>query len=373
FQVANAGRNYFVNDGSLVGNEYTTAVGDNANDGKTAATPMASLAALLRAYDLDVNDTIYVDTGVYSLATNIVLGAEDSGVTIRGPVLPTHDAVLDRGNTNTSQRVFSFEGASDVTLEWLNVTGASDGILATDATGNDRIELRFMDIYNNTSSGVSLTSGHSDWVIHDNRIHNNGGYGVASGGGERLRIEANEVYGNGNRGIGVSGNAEANRALVIDNDVHDNATVGIDISSYVTARGNRVYNHNGLGDIGILSNNSSSLIEDNDAYDNATGIATGFQGDIVNNRAFDNVTGISSYWGDVSRNQVYSNSTGILDQGYSEIFNNLVYANTNRGIDVTYTHDAGQRVVYNNTVWQDTGDAIRVSATNNVRIRNNIL
>ena len=45
---------------------------------------MASLAALLAAYDLEPGDTIHVDTGTYALAGNIVIAAQDSGVTITG-------------------------------------------------------------------------------------------------------------------------------------------------------------------------------------------------------------------------------------------------------------------------------------------------
>src|SRR5690606_41292493 len=39
FLIANAGTAYYVNDGSLAGDEYTTAVGDNANSGKTPDAP----------------------------------------------------------------------------------------------------------------------------------------------------------------------------------------------------------------------------------------------------------------------------------------------------------------------------------------------
>ncbi|MCW5626409.1 MAG: right-handed parallel beta-helix repeat-containing protein, partial [Burkholderiales bacterium] len=373
FQIANAGTRYYVNDGSMVGNEYTTAAGDNANDGKTAATPMASLAALLRAYDLDAGDVIYVDTGVYDLATNIVLEAEDSGVTIRGPVLPTHDAVLDRGNTSSNAFGIVFAGASNVTLEYLNVTGGHHGILASGTAGNDNVTLRFVDVYNNSQHGVYITNGHGDWIIRDSRLHNNGSAGVNASSSERTRIEDNEVYGN-STGITASGGAEAERIIVSGNDVHDNASQGISASSYITVRGNRVYNHLGSGDIGIVSSSSASLVEDNDVFDNATGISTSSSGRIIGNRVFGNLgTGITSYTGLLAGNYVYSNSTGISDTGYSEIYNNLVYANTNFGIWVTYTHNAGARGVYNNTVWQDTGDAIRVVGTNNVRIRNNLL
>jgi len=39
---------------------------------------MASLNALLGAYDLDPGDTVYVDTGYYSLPANVRIRAQDS-------------------------------------------------------------------------------------------------------------------------------------------------------------------------------------------------------------------------------------------------------------------------------------------------------
>ena len=45
--------------------------GDNAHSGKSPDAPMASLAALLAAYDLGSGDVIYVDTGTYLLANSI--------------------------------------------------------------------------------------------------------------------------------------------------------------------------------------------------------------------------------------------------------------------------------------------------------------
>ena len=71
---------FYVNDGSLGGDEYTTAIGNDANDGLTAATPKASLRAILEAYDLDAGDVVFVDTGVYNLTTNIPITVQDSGV-----------------------------------------------------------------------------------------------------------------------------------------------------------------------------------------------------------------------------------------------------------------------------------------------------
>ena len=118
-------RTYYVNDASTAGDVFTTAAGNNANDGKSPATPMASLAALLAAYDLDAGDTIHVDTGTYALAGNIVLTAQDSGVTITGP--DSAATLLNRGTA--SGYVFALQNADDVTLENLSITGANHGDL----------------------------------------------------------------------------------------------------------------------------------------------------------------------------------------------------------------------------------------------------
>ncbi|MCC7081093.1 MAG: right-handed parallel beta-helix repeat-containing protein [Burkholderiales bacterium] len=372
FQIANAGKTYYVNDGSLAGDEYASAIGNNANDGKSAATPMASLAALLRAYDLDPGDVIHVDTGVYNLTTNIVLTAQDSGVTIRGPVLITHDAVLDRGNTGNTAMVFQFTGATDVTLESLNLTGGFEGIDVIGSTGNDRVTLRFMDIYSNADEGIELLTGHSDWFIADSRIHNNATKGIAGQNAERLRIERNEIYGN-DTGLLVTAGSAANQVLVLGNDVHDNAAIGISAGSNAVIRGNRVYNHGGSGDFGISVSAGTSLVEDNDVYVNATGISVTSGTPVTANRVYDNGVGIRSSGGIVSRNQVYSNSTGIVDASGSQVFGNLIYANTNVGLDIAGGHTAGARVAYSNTIWQDTGSAIRAATGSNHRLRDNVV
>jgi len=48
FSIGIVGHNYYVNDDSLAGDFYSTAVGDNANSGTTPADPMKSVNAVLR-------------------------------------------------------------------------------------------------------------------------------------------------------------------------------------------------------------------------------------------------------------------------------------------------------------------------------------
>ena len=81
--------------------QYTTAVGNDANSGKSPDQPMASLAALLRAYPIGPGDTIYVDTGNYVATSDAVLPAGDGGTTI--------DPALIIGPTNGGTVVINRE------------------------------------------------------------------------------------------------------------------------------------------------------------------------------------------------------------------------------------------------------------------------
>ena len=105
FLIASAGADYYVNDTSTDSDVLTTASGDNALSGKSPDRPMASLFALLAAYDLDLGDVIHVDTGTYRLVRNIVIAAPDGGVRNRrashrwrgvGPREPDEWGVRDR-------------------------------------------------------------------------------------------------------------------------------------------------------------------------------------------------------------------------------------------------------------------------------------
>ncbi|HDL77505.1 MAG TPA: hypothetical protein ENG36_01905, partial [Lentisphaerae bacterium] len=76
---AGSATDYFVNDASTNGDVYTTAPGSSTNDGLSAAQPLDSLQAIIDTYDLEPGDTVYVDTGNYSLSVPLSLGGADSG------------------------------------------------------------------------------------------------------------------------------------------------------------------------------------------------------------------------------------------------------------------------------------------------------
>jgi parallel beta-helix repeat protein len=123
--LANAGaQSYYVNDASTVGDVFCTGPGNDSNDGKTPATPVATLSGLLSRYTFHPEDTIYVDTGSYEIVKNITLGPQFSGVRILGAgprqVTPTSD-----GSSVLGDGPLAF---------WR--LGDAGGAAAADATGN---------------------------------------------------------------------------------------------------------------------------------------------------------------------------------------------------------------------------------------------
>src|SRR5262249_36600204 len=85
-----AATTYFVNDNSVVGDSFTMAIGAAGNDGKSAATPMLSIQAVLDAYTLNPGDVILVDAGTYS--GSITIGAGDNGFLLIGS--PNHPDII---------------------------------------------------------------------------------------------------------------------------------------------------------------------------------------------------------------------------------------------------------------------------------------
>ncbi|MBI1396537.1 MAG: tandem-95 repeat protein, partial [Betaproteobacteria bacterium] len=373
FQIANGGTSYYVNDGSLAGDVYTSAVGNNANSGKSAGAPMASLLALLNAYDLDAGDVIYVDTGVYDLAANIVLQAQDSGVRIVGAGMG--NTILDRGNTTSTSSVFVLADADDVSIEGMTLRGGYFGILADTGANADRITVLDNEIVGNTSIGLYVRSSNDGWRIEGNRVHANAWHGIEVQEGAAV-IRGNEVFLNGQTGITASKNAVGAQytITIADNVVRDNATNGIEASYNVLVTGNDAYNQRGgNGGFGIRLT-SGAIGEGNTVHENRRGLYLGSGAIARGNEVHANVqAGIELDNATATGNRIHSNPIGIDGAFSSLIDNNVIYANTNFGIVENYPFDDPGTIV-NNTIYQPVGDAIRFNGGSAVRyvIENNI-
>jgi hypothetical protein len=69
---------YYVNDNSFAGDTWCTAIGNDGNNGLTAATPKATLQSVFNTYDMAPSDIIYVDKGNYTMTT-LINDATDAG------------------------------------------------------------------------------------------------------------------------------------------------------------------------------------------------------------------------------------------------------------------------------------------------------
>jgi len=376
FLVTNGGHFYYVNDGSLVGDEYTTAVGDNFNSGKSPDQPMASIGALLQAYDLGPGDIVHVDTGTYVLLTDIRLTSQDSGVRIQGPLDLAHLATIDRNDPSTFETAaFRLVDADDVTLDHLDIIGGSYGIFSDLSDSGDRLTVSHSRIHNNNNGGIYISGLNSDAVAEHNSVFNS--FSAASVGirlGFNGTIRFNDVFGNA---TGISSGS----GLVEGNTVHDNTSSGITGFGVAIIKDNVVFGQNGTGDIGLLLSHTSSgevLATGNRIYDNYYGVLFSSGSSIVleGNHIYRNLNaGVrTTANGTIRGNQIYSNPIGIQLLGSNasiQVFNNLIYANTNQGI---YMQQGNGHRLLNNTLYQTVGDAIRIeSSARNVTLANNIL
>ncbi len=405
FSVNNNGNAYYVNiaaDSDLSDNEFTTASGDNLNTGKSPNSPMKSLDALIRAYDLDAGDTIYVDSGAYGrLLTNATFTAEDSGVTLQGPTQPGHAAVLTRGTSAIGSAVLEFTGGvTDVVADSLEMHAAENGVSI--ASGSS-IEIRNSVIRNNSNRGIDVNSSATNVRILNNQIEENTSRGIETRGSQ-ITIENNLIR-NSDRGIKVNGTPSGN-VVILDNDIfghnvgvetsainvvgnviqgntiHDNATHGIfatgGSAGGLQIVGNELYGHAGTSDVGIfysVSGGFAMTISDNLVHHNYFGFdIPSVTGTVQRNQIYANSSaGIrQSGTSNVLKNQIYSNATGILLTGTSTtstVRNNLIYNNTNVGIDVSN----GNYLITDNTIVHPVGTAVRFTGNGTGRLKNNIV
>ena len=416
FMIVNNGHSYYINDSSTVGDVYSTAVGNDANSGKDPAHPMATLAALLQAYNLGPADTVFIDTGNYTLLRNVMLGAQLSGLTIVGPTTgsgaPFQPCFAD---TNAGCYDFQMQGGTNVTLGNLTLTGGLDGLYGSSTVNSTGLTVANCAIFGNVSYGIYLDAGNDHANITGNIVYgdlaSNGakqangiylisgfdtitnntvydhtdtgifGEGGSNGGTEGgMTISGNLVYGNGT-GIDMDQStvSTALRSTVSNNVVRNNTNYGIYAQADVLVTGNTVYGQSASGAIAIFGStyNTGGTITSNVIYANYIGVETDYTGDsILDNRLYDNSYAAIEVNGSlpVTGNIVYSNNIGIL-VGYnftSEIDDNLVYANTTDGILVEEYE--GSTSLINNTLYQVSGNAVRVDTSSiNVELRNNII
>ena len=379
FTIANNGNAFYINDGSTVGDVYTTAVGNDANSGKSPDAPMATLQALLAAYTLQPGDVIYVDTGTYNLLTNIVLGPQDSGITIQGP--SGQVALFNRGLT--SGIVVQLTGATNVTLADLQLTGGYYGVYAASGAKSTGLTVSNSVLFGNYSEGALLLASNDGATFSHDTVYSNGlgtgdranssGLDIESAGdvvtanvvynnwiglylfaaGPGTVASNNQVYGNTISGIYANYNGGAS-LLIAGNTVFDNFNDGINAGANAVISGNTVYGQHGRYEDGTGIHANGSQLSGNVVYDNSTGVRVQYAL-VADNQIDDNkIAGIAGTGGTIRGNHIYANGVGLYMSAGTISYN--VLEGNGTGI-----HDpGGQAYVDNNTIYQESGTAIQV-------------
>ena len=332
FSVPVTGTLFYVNDASLTDDQYTTAVGNNRNTGKTAADPKANLLPLLRSYNLAPADEVRIDTGNYIHVRNVIISGntilgDDEGATFTGPSDPGKTAVIDRANPYTDSTNIELNDGDYVNLQYLTLTGAYTGLWVRN--GSTNFDGQHLVVSNNTQNGIVLESDAEASTVDYLTAHHNGGtgiyistplasvsnskayangqYGIQLNGTGATRLESNDVYGN-NIGIYVDNYLSGDPTVVGNTDlsldkgnrVHDNVSMGIYAFRNVLVAGNHIYGHTGSGDVGLYLYGARATR--NVVQGNFRGITSDYYGSstMEYNRVYNNTTeGIYSSGSDV--------------------------------------------------------------------------
>ncbi len=408
FTISQAGRDFYVNDRSFAAGDWSRGLGDNLNSGKDPEHPMASLGALLRAYDLGPGDVVHVDAGTYRSVQNIPLLPDDSGVVIEGfhsKRYPDRRTLIDRANRQEGRYAVELLGAKNVTLQNLALTGAEVGIYGGRKANSTGLIVRDGEIFANQTDGIFLDLSNdraqivnnriygirggadevnqdfgiqivaSDAIVRLNRVFDSARTGIFVRGGHTL-VEANEVFGCG-RGIHADYYSDSSaNSSVVRNVVHDNAEIGVEVRGPIQVEANEAFGQASNDAIGIsLGDGASGVL--NRAHDNFIGILVREDARAAQNMVFANShVGIKAdSQAVVEANRIYSNSIGLeaTDSFSGLVQSNVIYQNTDEGILIA-SSDSNPSRFFSNTVVQFVGDAIRLDpAADNASLRNNII
>ena len=151
---------YYVNDGSLVGDVYTSAPGSPTNRGYMASSPLDSIQAVLAKFQLTPADGIKVDTGVYAMSTSAFVSVLNSG--------SAAEHVYIKGSTNTQAGgtwlqdasggrydAFNLYGVRYVDLSHFRMSGFASGVSVNEMTLY--CSLADLDIQGSTNAGVTMS------------------------------------------------------------------------------------------------------------------------------------------------------------------------------------------------------------------------
>lgn len=193
FSIRNTNLAFYVNDSSSSGDIFTAGLGAATNIA-TSAQPSDSLASLLANHTVSGGDTVYVDTGLYTLTNTINMSVRSRGssgnpVVIFGSTNFISGGAIFSRNNSTSD-VFALNSIADVMFRNLTVQSGRYGFNLAGSPGITFDRVTFRD----NTYAVQFASGSSNcWIRNCLMVSNLLGSVVNSS--TRLRVENTTMYG----------------------------------------------------------------------------------------------------------------------------------------------------------------------------------
>ncbi|RMH59853.1 MAG: hypothetical protein D6679_00615, partial [Candidatus Hydrogenedentota bacterium] len=299
---------WYLNNNSTAGDSFTTAIGNDANDGLSPAFPKLTLDDVLPR--LSPGDTLYIDSGTFNRATQITLDGTGSaggetgvwiiGVDSSGSIINFTGAVdllvnkidrlhfrdlgikganvglkLDSSDSTSVERVY-INAPANVGLLLTNSDSCTISQVAVVNGGNHGINLQTNSNFNSIShclvdnatfSGILFNANADTNTITNCRSINNGNHGISSDLSLFTRIENCTISDNSQYGVFIT-NA-SHRAQISSNEISGNGLDGIRIeANNAVVRYNRSRFNNGAG-VWVFSG-SGAKVNENEFDSNAT-------------------------------------------------------------------------------------------------------
>lgn len=205
---------FYVNDGSLDGDVYCSAVGvDDAGRGLSPASPLPSLASVLNRYDLAQGDVVYIDTGAYTALETarfkkIAVASNDVGGMVR--ILGSTNLVA--GGTVIGNRGVTFPSAvtipstvSNLVFQNIAFTNFQTAVIISNA-----VSIAFTNVHFRGSKVAGLSVGNMSEGIRVSRSAFTGpGRGIDLGTDSQGTVIDHCVFWETAVGVTVGANAEA--------------------------------------------------------------------------------------------------------------------------------------------------------------------
>jgi len=326
---------WYVNDNNLGGDQFASAVGNNANSGQAANLPKLTLAAV--APLLTYGDTLYIDAGTYNESDSFLISV--SNLWVIG--VDSATTVIDFNDTSASSLLALYAGnVSNLTIRDIGIIDGYRGIWWDNVDGSTLLRVR-ADTHG--GQGFYFANGANQNTVTNCQTRYNGEGGSPSGflleDCNQNTITGHFSADNGASGIGFGG---SDMNTVTGGTILDNATRGFFLntgSDSNTITGNYIRNS---GDGIVVQSADLNYFGENTCETNTNGfyLHTADSNIINNNSGFDNTTaGIdlntTCLYNSINGNTMALNTVGIRMMNSSNenlVSYNYCFENTNAGL-----------------------------------------